>query len=607
MSTCRVGVLLCSLLAVLTSSGSAAERPNLLVVTVDDMNCDSVGAFGCSLQGTTPSIDAFASQGIRFEHAHVQVGNCFPSRNVMFSGRYPHNSGVEGFYQVKDPGYPHLVDLMKAAGYFVGIRGKVSHSTPYQPYAWDSDLTVLDGEKQHIKNAPSYYASTQRGIKLAAEAGKPFCLNINISDPHKPFYAMGKQGEEIKDPNVPSKIFGPGEVPIPGFLFDHPDVRKELAHYYSSVRRADDCFAAVMKALEESGQREETVIVFLSDHGMPLPFAKTALWNHSTRTPLIVQWPGVTKAGAIDRRHVVSAVDLLPTLLEIAGIESPGGFDGASFAPVLQGKTQPDREMVYKVYNENSGGNRSPMRSVQSKRFGYLFNPWSDGKRVFRTATTGTMTYRAMQRIAPNDPVIAARLELFQHGVPEEFYDYENDPDALKNLIDDPQYADQIQAHRSAMRRFMEQSNDPVLAVFDRRDDPAFVSAYVDRVQQQADQRRANRRTSNPQAKRSRDNPRLFQLKIGKSVQKGEELVVTVAHRLPNELGEQSFHVTLKQKDGKRIERIVRTAKGKGELEVRFTVPRDVTTDAVNVSAFVGEDYARNLQHRTVSRIQVKD
>ena len=92
----------------------AGERPNILIVTVDDMNCDSVGAFGCQLPGTTPNIDQLAAQGLRFQHAHVQVGNCFPSRNVLLSGRYPHNTGVEGFYQVKDAKHPHLVDLMKA-------------------------------------------------------------------------------------------------------------------------------------------------------------------------------------------------------------------------------------------------------------------------------------------------------------------------------------------------------------------------------------------------------------------------------------------------------------------------------------------------------------
>ncbi len=493
--------------ACLISSGDANEatdghssfskKPNVLLVTVDDMNCDSVGAFGCKLEGTTPHIDKLATQGMRFEHAHVQVGNCYPSRNVLLSGRYPHNTGVEGFYPVRKPKYPHFVDLMKRGGYFVGIRGKVSHSTPYVPYAWDADLTRIDGEVQNKKNAHSFYVSTKRGIELAAKAGKPFCLNINISDPHKPFYGVNGRNKPVEDKNVPSKVFKPSEVPVPGFLFDHPQVRKELALYYSSVRRADDCFGEVMRALDESGKRENTIIVFLSDHGMPLPFAKTALWHHSTHTPLIIVWPGTTKAGSSDERHMVSAVDFMPTLLDMTGIKQPTGFDGQSFAAVCRGETLPGRDYVYKVYNENSGGNRSPMRSVQSRKFGYLFNAWPDGKRTFRTATTGTETFRTMKLLAEKNEAIAKRLKFFQFGVREEFYDYENDPDALHNLIDDPKYQDQIALHRKVMEKFMRDSNDHMLDAFRNREDDAKLSAYVDAKQQEATARKKNRRSKN--------------------------------------------------------------------------------------------------------------
>lgn len=495
MNAKHIVSVFCGLVAMLAAcTTSLAAKPNILIITVDDMSCDSVGAFGCKLPGTTPNIDKLAHQGLRYHHAHVQTGSCYPCRNVLFSGRFSHNTGVEGFYQVKNTTYPHMVDLMKAGGYFVGIRGKVAHSTPYQPYAWDEDLTTLDGEKQHTKDPESYYRSTKLGIERAAKAEKPFCLNINISDPHKPFYAMNGKGVIVEDRFVPSRIYKPEEVPIPGFLFDHPDVRLELAHYYSSVRRADDCLGHVMRALDESGKREETVIIFLSDHGMPLPFAKTAVWNHSTRTPWIVVWPGVTKAGAVDKDHMISGVDLLPTLLDIAGLEHPDGFDGHSFLPTIRGESQPDRDYVYKFHNENSGRNRSPMRSVQSKRFGYIFNPWSDGKRIFKTATQGTMSYRAMKKLAPTDAYLAARLDLFEHGVPEEFYDYEKDPDALNNLINDPKYADQIERHRAEMLRFMRVSHDHAQEAFEHRDDPAVVSAYVDKKQAEADARRKAQR-----------------------------------------------------------------------------------------------------------------
>lgn len=601
---CLAVVVLSGLSGRVSAVSAAEARPNFLIVTVDDMNCDSVGAFGCRLPGTTPSIDRLAESGMRFRYAHVQTGSCFPSRNVMFSGRYSHNTGVEGFYQVKEASYPHLVDAMQGAGYFVAIRGKVSHSTPYQPYHWDADLTVIDGEKQHTKNARSYYLSTSRGIDLAAKAKKPFCLNINISDPHKPFYAMGKGGEVVADDNVPSRIYKADEVPIPGFLFDHPEVRKELAHYYSSVRRADDCFEQIMRALDESDQQKNTVIIFLSDHGMPLPFAKTAVWYHSTRTPLIVRWPGVTRADSVDEEHMVSAVDLMPTILDIAGIEHPDGFDGRSFAAVLQGKSQAHRDFVYTFHNENSGRNRSPMRSVQSRRYGYIFNPWSDGKRIFKTATTGTMTFRTMQKLAPTNETIAARLDLFQHRVPEEFYDYASDPDARHNLINDPRHAAALKEHRAAMHRIMVESRDPLLDVFDRREDAEFASRRIDQLQAEADARRKAQAAKQPRPRR-KQNQRLFQLKLPTSANRGRAFEVTIEHQLPAGLGEQSFHVTLKDAGGKRLQRIVKTASGKGHLKVAFMLPADLATATLSVSTFVGKDYSSNLLHRTAGPVRV--
>ena len=335
----------------------------------------------------------------------------------------------------------------------------------------------------------------------------PFCLMINISDPHKPFYGMNNQQVEFDDPNTPSRVFTADEVPVPGFLFDEPDVRKELAHYYSSVRRADDCVGAVLKALEESGQAENTLVMFFSDHGMPLPFAKTLVYHHSTRTPLIVRWPGKVKAGGLDKQHMVSAVDFLPTLLDVVGADHPKGLDGRSFLPVLLGEIQSGREMIFKEYNENAGGHRHPMRSVQTKKFGYLFNPWADGKRIFSTATKGTLAYRKMRQLAAKDEKIAARLKLFDRRVPEEFYDYEKDPDALHNLIDDPAYQAEINKLRGELLAWMKRTGDPMLECFSHREDPKAREAYMTKVEQEAAERRPARRQRNPQ-QRARRNAR---------------------------------------------------------------------------------------------------
>ena len=465
------------------------EPLNLLLITVDDMSCDSVGVFGSKLEGTTPVMDRLASQSLRFEYAHVTVGNCNPCRNVMFSGLISHNNKVEGFYKVPEPGWPHMVDLLKDAGYYTGIHGKVTHSSPYQPYAWDEDLTISpSGKKADIKDAKAYGASTARGIAKAKGLGQPFFLSINISDPHKPFWSKVRGGGE--DPYIPSKIFTADEVPVPGFLFDDPEVREELALYYSSVRRADDCLEAVLQALKKSGEWDNTMLVFLSDHGMPLPFAKTQLYHHSTRTPLMVRIPGVTKAGKVDKQHMVSVLDLLPTVLDTLKIEKPTRLDGRSFYPILMGEKQEGWDFVIKQYHENSGRSRDPMRAIQTKTHLYLFNPWSNGERVFATATNGTVTCKRMIALAEEDEEMNQRLELYRFRVPQELYQVKRDPDCLENLIDYSTKSKEKRRLQKLLEDWMVRTGDPILECFQKRDDPEFVEAYVQKLEAEANVRR---------------------------------------------------------------------------------------------------------------------
>lgn len=603
-------MLLVGLLLSPGPSARAEKRLNLLLITVDDMSADSIGAFGCKLADTTPNIDRLAKEGLRFTHAHVQVGNCMPSRNVMWSGRYPHNNGVEGFYQVKDPQYPVLVDLMKEAGYFTAIRHKVSHSTPYHPYPWDLVLDTLpDGSKAHVKDPASYGVSTARGIRAAKAEGKPFCLLINISDPHKPFYAQARRGETIPDPHVPSRVFTPDEPPTPGFLFEDPVVSKELAHYYSSVRRADDGVGHILQKLGDAGEADNTLVMFLSDHGMPLPFAKTQLYHHSTHTPLIFRWPGVTEAGAVDDRHMVSAVDLLPTLLDVVGIAHPEGMDGHSFAPLLKGETQAGREMVIKEYNENAGGSRDPMRAVQTKRLLYLFNPWSNGERIMATATTGTPTYRRMAELAKTDRAIAARHDLYQHRVVEELYDIKDDPDCLVNLIDSPAHQQELARLREALETWMVETGDHMLDVFRERDDPAVREAYVAEKEREAEERRKQKRKANRPRPRAglRKRSDLIALETPESVAAGKPLAVKVRHKLEAGLGEQLVHVTLKAgPEAKRVDRKVVKVSGDGVVDVTFDVPAAVPGNVVRLAAFIGADYASHLQHLQTEPLPVR-
>src|SRR4029078_4480630 len=240
------------------------------------------------------------------------------------------------------------------------------------------------------------------------------------------------------------------------------------------------------QAVDKSRKADHNIVIFLSDHGMGMPFVKTQLYHRSTQTPLIIRWPQVTKAGAVDHDHLGSAVDFLPRLLDIVGVKHPDGLDGRSFEPLLHGQPQTGREYAIKEYNENSGGFSDPMRGVESKRYLYLFNPWADGKRRMRTATQGTFTYARMQQLAKTDKAMADRLDAFDHRVLEELYDVEKDPDCLKNLIDDPAHKYDVAQLCGVFEQSMEKSGDPLLEVFRHRNDVALREAYMKKVEKES-------------------------------------------------------------------------------------------------------------------------
>jgi N-sulfoglucosamine sulfohydrolase len=183
--------------------------------------------------------------------------------------------------------------------------------------------------------------------------------------------------------------------------------------------------------------------------------------------------------------------------LDIVAVEHPPGLDGRSFEPLLRGEAQEDRDMIFKEYNENSGGSQNPMRAVQTRQYLYIFSPWSNGERAMQTATRGTSTYRRMVELARSEPKIAERLDLFDHRVVEELYDVANDPDCLTNLAGDAAHAAELAKLREALEAWMVKTADPMLEVFRERDDPGAREAFMQRVEKEAAER-------GPRAKKER-------------------------------------------------------------------------------------------------------
>ena len=239
-----------------------------------------------------------------------------------------------------------------------------------------------------------------------------------------------------------------------------PPIREEIAQYYSSVSRADDVVGRVLSELEKAGFAQNTMVMLKSDHGIPVPFAKTNVWRHSTITPWIVRWPGMVKPGTHETGHSVAGVDFAPTILDALGIDPMEGMDGRSFLPVLKGNKQKGREFVYTHINTIASGRSYAMRSLQGKRYGLIWNGWHDGETTFKNESMSGLTWKAMAQAAESDPALARRVKHYLYRTPFEFYDYGKDPDALNNLIGNQQHAKLVVRYAEELRKLMKKTKD---------------------------------------------------------------------------------------------------------------------------------------------------
>ncbi|HRP06533.1 MAG TPA: sulfatase-like hydrolase/transferase, partial [Opitutaceae bacterium] len=349
---------------------------------------------------------------------------------------------------------------------------------PVEKYGWAKTYA----DTSNGRNPASYGRITGEFVKYARESGRPFFLMANSRDPHRPFAGSRQEKQYIENPKNadernwaqprgiagmarPSRIFRADEVVVPAFLPDIPDIREEIADYYSSVRRCDDTVGSILKALEDSGESAETIVIFLSDNGMAFPFAKFSCYPNGTRTPLVVRWPGRIRENRVNG-ELIGGVDLAPTLLEIAGVRPPAEMDGRSFLPLLLGEGQQDRDRAFSAFYETQLREQVPTRAVYERQYCYIYNRWSDGATLCQDEFHKGLALQAIIGAARNDGAIAQRLVHFLFRTPEELYDMSNDPHALRNLAGDPVYRGTLERFRGALESWMIGTRDPLLPVF---------------------------------------------------------------------------------------------------------------------------------------------
>lgn len=465
---------------------------NVLLITADDMNYDSIGCMGCAVSNITPRIDQLAREGMMFSNSYVAVPVCQPSRSVLLTGRYPHRNGARGFERIDDD-VTTLTERLREYGYYNGIIGKVDHLEPRYKFAWDHIVKTLNPEENWGRDPEKMYSHTVAFIQEAKEQCRPFFLMANTHDPHRPFAGSefeipehlcrsGKYLPKAESDGIYYRgkyvscdhYYEAEDITVPGFLPDLEKIRREVADYYSSVHRADAAVGRILDALSDEGMAENTLVLFLSDNGAAFPFAKTNCYQNGTRTPFFFRLPGVIPQN-VRNEAIVSSIDVVPTVLDLLDLPAIDGVDGCSMKDLLVGMKTEHYDDVFTFFfktarNAITGMERHyPMRCVQNKKYSYIFNAWADGETEFRNESMSGLTFDAMCDAGVSNPEIQKRVEFMLYRTPEEFYDLEADPNCLKNLTENEAYFPLIQTFRERMYGYMVSTGDELAACFFRR------------------------------------------------------------------------------------------------------------------------------------------
>lgn len=406
------------------------EPPNILWITSED-NSPFIGAYGDEY-ADTPNIDRLAEEGVVYENAYATTPVCAPSRFTLITGTYANRMGTENMrstYPIPDDirFYPHY---LQQAGYYTTNNQKKDYNTVDQPEVWNES----SGE--------AHYSDR--------EVGQSFFHIRNFLTTHE---------SRLHD-SIDTLIHNPDEVKVPPYHPATETVKKDWAHYYDEVSRMDAQVGEVLDELEESGEAENTIVFYYSDHGGALPGAKRFMNQPGLQVPLIVSFPPKYEHLAPGEKRVerpVSFVDFPATLLSLAGIEPPDFMDGEPFLGEYE--TQP-REFVH-LYRGRMDERYDLVRSVHDEEFLYVRNYMP--QRIYGQYLSYLWQAPSMQ--SWEDEYGEGNLDetqrrFFEPKPPEELYRISDDPYTVNNLADDAEYSDQLTRMREANRKWIRDISD---------------------------------------------------------------------------------------------------------------------------------------------------
>jgi len=447
-------------------------KPNILIVINDDQSWLECSAYGNS-SIRTPQFDRVARDGVLLTRGYTSAPSCAPSRAALLTGRNFWELEQGAFIQAWLPAkFPTLPELLESAGYHAGYTGKGWGPGVKEPTGKRADPAgkVWNGAK--IKSPPDGISNIDYAANFAEflderPAGKPFYFWAGLIEPHHPH---GK--DNYKNPGVSLDA-----IKVPGFLPDTPGVRRHRANYLHEVLYADETLGKLLNLLADRGELAHTLVIVTADNGTPVPRAKANVYDWGVRVPLAMMWSDRIPAGrTVD--DFVNFADLAPTILDAAGLPVPASMSGRSVLNLLlsqsAGRVDPTRDFT--VAGLEWHGDLPPYgqaaRMIRDERFQYIVN-YSEGPR-FGLREGNQLPDSAFGKSAATldvVPLLSAHgghpstrhfVPLIQGPRPrEELYDCSADPDQLRNLAGDPEFAEVKSRLRDRLEAYQLQTKDP--------------------------------------------------------------------------------------------------------------------------------------------------
>jgi len=458
------------LAVVCTAPAQAARPPNVLLIVSED-NGPELGCYG-DPHARTPNLDRLAAEGVRFERAFVPYSVCSPSRACYFTGLHAHENGHIGLATHKFALYrentPNLVTLLRPAGYFTGIIGKL-HVNPASAFPFD--FSAIPGANfDRKKNSEDYVAKAEAFWEQAED--RPWMLSVNFPDAHLPFLRRaGGRPEAVQT--------GEDVSMLPWVGAESERLLEVTADYYNCLARLDSWVGMLLESLEHLGEAEETLVIYIGDHGAQFPRGKGTVYEGGLRVPFLLRWPGHATAG-LAREELVSTLDILPTILEATGVEGPPNRSGRALQPLLRGEEPKEwRRYIYAMTTGAFPRNCFVRHSIRDSRYKLILTarPGMEN-RIAGSYLDEKHPHFVVPGVRSEErrtipPKVEAAFQRWERPPRHELYDLEDDPHEWTNLAERAEHVAVRERLLRTLEQFRTRTRDPFL-------DPAIVEAFVD-------------------------------------------------------------------------------------------------------------------------------